>query len=41
MSSINLGPKIITDDLLFCLDGGASVPSIKNPRQISNLREMV
>lgn len=36
MSSINLGPKIITDDLLFCLDGGASVPSIKNPRQISN-----
>jgi hypothetical protein len=36
MSSINLGPKIITEDLLFCLDGGASVPAIKSPKQISN-----
>jgi hypothetical protein len=36
MSSINLGPKIVTEDLLFCLDGAASVPAIKNPKQISN-----
>ena len=36
MSSINLGPKNITQDLLFCLDGSASTPAIKTPKQIAN-----